>query len=422
MQSKLSLMHQRTLLSILTLPLVVAFTIPMFQRQADKPAKEASVAIAADDPLAGLADIQDVLAHIQANYVDVPDMEKALAGGIQGALERVNLLNSYLTPAETQMPDPGPGETGLTLLKTQLFAIVVGVAPESPAALAGFQVGDRVRKLNGESLGPMSHWALERKMKGSVGSEIDLVRMPSGTTEIKKAVIKRALPKRASITSREESNALMVALPDLAEGRAKELGGLLKAADKKRPLILDLRRCVGGTYEEAAKIASLLGSTGVFATLQETGQPDRPLDAPQSEVINFPKIAILNGLGTVGPAEALAVALRHLGEKGLGGQKAAKMVITLGERTVGLAVERRRFPIKQGGAVELVTRRWMGCGGERLDRTGPPPDYSLRGIPDSEDILPRVLEALEKGPPKQSGESNSVASLLRLPPLQPFLA
>jgi C-terminal processing protease CtpA/Prc len=90
---------------------------------------------------------------------------------------------------------------------------------------------------------------------------------------------------------------------------------------------------------------------------------------------------------------------------------AAKTVISLGERTIGQAVERRRFPLKQGGAVELVTRRWTGPGGERLDKTGPVPDYSLRGIPASEDILPRILEALEKGPPKPKEETSSVASL-----------
>jgi len=409
-------MHQRTWLSLLTLPLVVAFTVPMFHQQAPKPARAASGVASQDDPLAGLADIQDVLMHIRANYVDVPDMEKVLAGGIQGALERVNLLNSYLTHEETQLPDPGPGETGLTLLKDRILAHVIGVAPGSPAEAAGFQVGDRIRKLDGESLESMSHWAMERKLRGPIGSEVTLAQMPVGSLELKRIVLKRARLQRPAIESRIDSKALMVTLPDLTEGRSKELSNLFKTANTALPLVIDLRRCIGGSYEEAAKVASLLGCKGVFATLQEIGQPDRLHDVPSSEAADFPKIAVLMGWGTVGPAETLAVALRQIGNQTSDASKAtAKTVISLGERTIGQAVERRRFPLKQGGAVELVTRRWVGSSGERLDKTGPAPDYSLRGIPASEDILPRILEALAKGPLKPKEESRSVASLKQDP-------
>jgi C-terminal processing protease CtpA/Prc len=173
--------------------------------------------------------------------------------------------------------------------------------------------------------------------------------------------------------------------------------------------VVDLRTCIGGAYEEAAKVASILGHKGVFATLQETGEPDRQIRPAQSESVDFPKIAVLTGLGTIGPAETLAVALRRLGDAET--PKGAKTVVTLGERTIGQAVERRRFPLKHGGAVEPVTRRWRGPKGEALDKAGPAPDYTLRGVPDDEDLLPRILEALEKGPAQTLEKSPKVASL-----------
>jgi carboxyl-terminal processing protease len=386
----------------------------MFYQQAPKPVKTGPGAAAINDPLAGLADIQDVLAHIRVNYVDVPDMGKVLAGGIQGALERANILNSYLTHGETQLPDPGSGETGLTLIKDRLFAIVIGVVPGSPAAKAGLQVGDGIRKMDGESLGSMSHWTMERKLRGPVGSEVTLVRMASGSSELKNAVLKREKLQRPTIESRIDHRAIMVMLPDITEGRAKELNNLLKTTNTALPLVVDLRKCNGGSYDEAAKVASLLGCDGVFATLQETGHPDRPLNILSPEKLVFKKIAVLTGLGTVGSAETLAVALKHLGDRPDNDtpetSKAVPTVIILGDRTIGQAVERRRFPLKQGGAVEIVTRRWLGCGGEPLDKMGPMPDYTLRGIPASEDILPRILKKKKKGPTKPKGESRRVAS------------
>jgi len=384
--------------------------------------KTASGALTLNDPLAGLADIQDVLAHIRVNYVDVPDMQKVLAGGIQGALERANILNSYLTHEETQLPDPGSGETGLTLIKDRLFAVVIGVTPGSPAARAGFQIGDGIRKLDGESLGSMSHWAMERRLRGSVGSEITLVKISSGSSELKNIVLKREKPQHPAIESRIDHRATMVTLPDLAEGRAKELNKLFKTVDNSLPLVVDLRKCIGGSYDEAAKVASMLGCEGVFATLQEMGYPDRPINIPLSEKLTFKKIAVLTGLGTIGPAETLAVALRHLGDNVPEASKPVKTVISLGDRTIGQAVERKRFPLKQGGAVELVTRRWVGSGGEQLDKTGAAPDYTLRGIPASEDILPRILEALEKGPTKNKEESRRVARLTQDQILCPIMA
>jgi len=373
-----------------------------------------------DDPLAGLADIQDVIAHIRNSYVEVPNLGKVLDGGIQGALERASLLNSYLSPEETQLPSPGPGETGLTLVKDKIIAYVVGVAPNSPAAHAGFQIGDWVRKMDNEPISSMSHWAMERRLRGSVGSEVEILRMSALTRGQKKIVLKREKLKRQPIVSNVGPKAAMVALPDLGEGREAELKAILRAADSKLPIVLDFRNCPGGSYGEAAKVASIFGCRGTFATLQEVGQPDRPLAVPPNGNARFKKIAVLVGQGTAGPAEALAFALKNLGAQPTDAQNPATVIVFLGERTTGNAVELKTLPLRQGGAVEIVAKRWMGAGGERLDMglaggqlksTGLVPDYSLRGVPDNEDFLPRVLEALEKGSNKPKETPQKVARI-----------
>ena len=86
-------MHQRTWLSILTLPFVTAFTYPMVVRQTP-PAARVESAPSVKDPLAGLADVQDVLSLVRDNYVDVPDLEKVIRGGIEGVLEQAHPMNA----------------------------------------------------------------------------------------------------------------------------------------------------------------------------------------------------------------------------------------------------------------------------------------------------------------------------------------
>jgi carboxyl-terminal processing protease len=380
-------MHARTWLSLLSLPLVAAFTLPVVQQgNAPKPPSKQS-AKAPQDPLAGMADVQDVLSLVQQNYVDVPDMEKVVSGGIQAVLERAHPLNAYLSAEDLRLPDPGPAEAGLILIKRQIYASVLAVTPGGPAAKAGIQAGDVIRKVDGDSVGRLSAWALERKLRGPVGTALDLYRY-NATRDLTKTTVVLQLITPGAIGLKQGTGALLVSLPDLKSGRADELKKLLASADRQQTLVLDLRQCLGGSMDEAATAAGLLGAKGAFGTLQEAGKPDRELPVTGTGT-PFTRLALLVGRSTLGAPEVLASCLKKAGAR------------TFGERTPGLGVERARFTLKQGGAVELVSKRWVGQGGEKLDRQGVVPDQVLRLV-DVDDPLAKVLGALQNPEPAKA--------------------
>ncbi len=373
-------MHARTWLSVLSLPLVAAFTVPVLQQgNPPKPQPQAGAKIAPQDPLAGLSDIQDVLSLVQQNYVDPPDMEKVVSGGVQAVLERSHPLNAYLTAEDLRLPDPGPAEAGLVVVKRGIYATVLAVVPGGPAAKAGIQAGDVIRKVDGDSVGRISAWALERKLRGPENSSLDLYRY-NATGDLTKTTVERQVISPGPLTIKQGQGALLVSLPDLAPGRAEELRKALAAADHGQTLVLDLRQCLKGSMPEAAAVAGLLGSKGDFATLEEAGKADRVLPVTGMGTA-FTRLALLVGRSTLGASEVLASCLKKNGAK------------TFGERTPGFGVERARFALKQGGAVELVSKRWVGLGGEKLDRQGVVPDQVLR-MTDADDPLVRVLAAL----------------------------
>jgi carboxyl-terminal processing protease len=379
-------MHARTWLSVLSLPLVAAFTLPVLQ-QANPPSPRpaADTKAAPQDPLAGLSDIQDVLSLVQQNYVDPPDMEKVVWGGVQAVLERSHPLNAYLTADDLRLPDPGPAEAGLVVVKRGIYATVLAAVPGGPAAKAGIQAGDVIRKVDGDSVGRISAWALERKLRGPVGSTLDLYRY-NATGDLTKTSVQRQLIAPGPVVLKQGLGALLVSLPDLTPGRSEELKKVLAAADRGQTLVLDLRQCQKGSMDEAASVAGLLGSKGNFATLEEAGKPDRVLPVTGTGTA-FAHMALLLGRSTLGAPEVLASCLKKEGAK------------VFGERTPGFGVERNRFPLKQGGAVELVSKRWVGLGGEKLDRQGVVPDQVLK-VADTEDPLAKVLTALAAPIPK----------------------
>ena len=395
-------MHPRSWLSLLTLPLVGAFTYPVLYRTQAPPAKTSS----APDPLADLADIQDVLALVRDNYVDPPDMSKVVGGGIQAALERAHPLNAYLGPEDLRLPDPGPADLGLRLVKRGIYAQVVSLRPEGPAEQAGIQPGDMVRKIDGESVGPMSAWTLERRLRGPVDSEVTLVRFASQSGDVKKTSLHRTLPKTLPVALRKEGGMVLATVPDMGPGRAAELAKALAEQDRTATLVLDLRRCSGGDSAEAARCAALFVKSEPFATLQEAGKPDQALTMATAPLPPFARTALLLGTGTQGAPELFASALRKQG------------VPTFGDRSGGLAVERTRFLLRQGGAVELVNKRWIGAGGEKLDRQGVAPQYPLRGLKPGEDPLPKVLEILAK-PPAEAADAAAKELPARHPPAVP---
>lgn len=390
--------------------MVAMFTYPVvFHPVQEAPRRETKPA--SQDPLAGLSDIQDVLQLIKDNYVDPPDMEKVINGGIQATLERAHPLNSYLSPEDLRLPDPGPAGVGIQVLKRQIYAQVLGVTAGSPAAKAGFQPGDVIRKVDGDSIGPMSSWTLERRLRGAEGSEISLLRYAASNGELKKITLKREKIQRPPAFVRKEAKATVVGIEDLFEGRSTELKTLLQGLDHRLPLILDLRRCNGGTLEEAARVAGLFVGGGPLATIQETGHPSISVTVVPANLPPFARLAVLQGPWTFGAPEALSSALKN------------QSVPVFGERTLGLGVERTRFPLRQGGAAEVVNRRWLGAGGEFLGvggekpeamkiratqanpvageghgqeaaQPGVTPDHVFKNLKPEEDPLPRILELL----------------------------
>jgi carboxyl-terminal processing protease len=391
-------MHPRSWLALLTLPLVGAFTYPVFFRGQSPQARTQS----SPDPLQDLADVQDVLALVRDNYVDPPDMTKVVGGGIQAALERAHPMNAYLGPEDLRLPDPGPAEPGLRLLKRGIYAQVLAVLPDSPAERAGILPGDMIRKIDGDSIGPMSAWTLERRLRGPEGSEISITRFAAQSGDVKKASLHRAIPASVPIKVRKEPGAVVVTLPDLQPGRSAELVRALGDLDHALTLVLDLRRCLGGEPSEAAKCAGLFVKVDPVATLQEAGKADQPLPLVANILPAFARTALILGPGTQGAPELFASALRK------------QALPSFGDRSAGLAVERTRFLLRQGGAVELVNKRWVGAGGEKLDRQGVVPQHPLKGLKPGDDPLPKVLEILAK-PPAETASKEAPATPPRLP-------
>jgi C-terminal processing protease CtpA/Prc len=141
-------------------------------------------------------------------------------------------------------------------------------------------------------------------------------------------------------------------------------------------------------------------------TVQEPGAKEgevqeSPVAAQPAGQPAFSRVAVLLGPSAFGAPEALAAGLKKAG------------IEVFGERSSGLGVERTRINLRQGGAVELVTKRWLGAGGEKLDRAGVEPTTALKGLKPGEDPLPKLLPLLEAKPAEKADKAPAKAASLR---------
>src|SRR5438093_8449884 len=99
-----------------------------------------------DGPYHHLAVYTEVLSRIKSEYVDEPDMKSVTLGALNGMLEAIDPFASYLNAEQykeyVKTKDLKRADVGLLLSKRGGYLMVVGAAPNSPAAKAGLSSWD----------------------------------------------------------------------------------------------------------------------------------------------------------------------------------------------------------------------------------------------------------------------------------------
>jgi len=313
----------------------------------------------------------DVVARIKSDYVEEPDMKSVTLGAMNGLLEAVDPFASYLSAdqykdylanKDTQKPD-----VGLILSKKFGYMSVVGTVPDSPAAKAGFTMGDIIESLKGISTRDMPLAYAGLLLQGAAGSEVDLgvvrVRHPEPQT-VKLTRTALAIPPVEGKMLPGQVGYLDVnALTSVQVGQAAAAIQKLQK-DGAQKLVVDLRDCALGSPEEGLAFANLFIGKGRLIYLKGQRVPQQNIDADPSKVITSLPLAVLINHGTADGAEVAAAAL--------GDNKRAQLV---GERTYGDAALRKAITMDDGGAIILSVAKYYSADGKAIQDADVTPAY-----------------------------------------------
>lgn len=330
---------------------------------------------------------ESVLQHIQNDYVDVPDLDKARLGALKGLAGGLDPYSSYLTADQVKEYKAGKTNTkvgiGAEYSQVSLYLYVVSVIKGSPAEKAGMKSGDVIEYIDNKATRDISLYDARQLLQGDTGSVANLRILRAGEKP-QTLKVTRGAYKVPAVESRIETGKVgVIKVYSLEEGESADIRAQVQSLSKQgvQKIVLDLRGVAAGTLNEATEVANLFIKDGDLAKV--VGREKRVIrtyTADPAKHIFDGKLLALIDLGTAGAGEAVASAIM---ERGRGD--------VVGERSFGAGIDQQLFTMRGGDGFLLTTAKWASATGkpflgeDRAD-TGVKPSVEVKR-PDTPEAL-----------------------------------
>lgn len=373
----------------------------------------------ANDPGAQLRIFENVLQHIQSDYVDEPNMGKVRAGALRGLAYGLDPYSTYLTADQVrdfrdEVKDNRAG-IGAELSQVSSYLYVIAPIKGSPADQAGVHAGDIIEYIDNKATRDISLYDARQLLNGAPGTEVKL-RILRANARPLTLTVKRGTFKAPAAEARMEAGKIgILRVNSLTEGEAADVRARLQELIKQgaQKIVLDMRNVAGGSLDEAVEIARLFIKDGNLA--QTIGRESKTLKTfaadSKKTVFNGPVVALIDS-GTAGAAEVVASALieRKRGE-------------VVGEKSFGAGAEQQLFTLRDGDGLLLTTIKWASASGkpflgEDRTRSGVAPTVEVKRPEVLEPIDPEDLTGNDDDPvakPNQQNDKREVAPEVVVP-------
>jgi carboxyl-terminal processing protease len=342
------------------------------------------------DPYKKLTVFTKVLSYIENLYVENVSEGDLMYGAAQGLTDVLDPHSRFMNPEEyAALKRETEGETeiegiGVDVEKQKRGLVIVSPIEGSPAAKAGVQPGDIIRKIDGVATDGLDWEEAVGRIKGPPGSSVVLV-IERGEGEEKKELVFRITRDKFEVKILEAKlldegfgtiklrifaataeAKLVEALDDLGK-RSKAQGGL-------RGLVLDLRRNPGGLLDQGVRVADRFLESGLIVrTVGKAGREmDRQLAVPRGTYGGFPMVVLVDE-ATASAAEIVAGALQD-----------HKRAVVMGMRTFGKGSVQNVMEI---GAcdptpcgLKLTVARYYTPSGRSIQNQGIVPDVVVGAV------------------------------------------
>ena len=340
----------------------------------------------------------DVFERIRANYVKDVDDEELIEAAINGMLTSLDPHSTYLNSKKYEnMRMQTSGEFGgLGIEVTMDKGVILVVAPmdDTPAYRAGVQAGDYITKIDGEQINGLTLNEAVDKMRGKVGTDIDVTIVREGESDVIEITITRAIIEVQSVRHRIEDEIGYVRISSFTEKTTSGLREALAEIDEElgenlQGIVLDLRNNPGGLLDQAVDVSSAFLDRGeIVSTRTRNDRNIQRYNAKPGDNIDKKSLVVLINGGSASASEIVAGALQD-----------HERAVVVGTQSFGKGSVQTVMPLSTDGAMSLTTAYYFTPSGNSIQNEGIVPDVVVEQLRlnDREAIRARRSEASLRG-------------------------
>jgi carboxyl-terminal processing protease len=312
--------------------------------------------------------------EISRKYVDPVDPDKFMKAGINGmlgTLDPYTVLIEKEDNAQLQIITHGKyGGLGMSISVRDGWATVIEQPYEgTPALKAGIREGDRIIEVDGVPTKDMNVEEVASRLRGEVGTEVDLKIVREGEPE---PLVYHLI--RAEITIHDVTYSGIirdgigyVKLSRFSKNAGYEVNQAVRdlKAQGLKALILDLRNNPGGLLEAAVEVAENFVKKGeaIVSTKGRVEGSDKAYRSEKDPALgNLPLVVLVNGL-SASASEIVAGAIQDL-DRG----------VIMGETTYGKGLVQTVVSLTRDSALKITTAKYYVPSGRCIQKEQPHPD------------------------------------------------
>lgn len=318
----------------------------------------------------------DVFERVRSQYVEPQTDQDLIENAINGMLTSLDPHSSYLNEdsfKDMQVSTRGEfGGLGIEVTMENGLVKVVSPIDETPAAAAGVLAGDYIVELDHEPVMGLTLSEAVDKMRGEVGSEIEITISREGAEGPIELTIVRDVIKIQSVKSRVEGNSGYIRITTFnqnAEGGVKKAIQEIKdeLGNKLNGYVLDLRNNPGGLLDQAIGVSDIFLDKGEIVSTRGREDDDTKRDNATSGDLaeGLPIVVLING-GSASASEIVAGALQD-----------HKRALVMGAQSFGKGSVQTVIPLPGHGAMRLTTARYFTPSGRSIQAEGITPDIEV---------------------------------------------
>lgn len=307
--------------------------------------------------------------------LDLRDIEYATVNGMLRTLDPHTVLLSPEIFADMQASTRGEfGGLGIVISIRDGHLTVIRPMENTPASRAGIQKGDRIVQINDESTLNMPLTDAVNRLRGRVGSTVDVFisrALGNGRYGPKRKVsLVRANIRIESVEHKLLAQQIgYVKINNFQGNTTADLRAALDDLHKKkmRGLVLDLRDNPGGLLDQAVKVADVFLKSGTIVATSSQDPREREVKeaSPRGTEPDYPMIVLING-SSASASEIVAGALKN-----------HDRALVIGQRSFGKGSVQVLFNLQDGSALKLTVAQYLTPGDVSIQGVGIVPDIAI---------------------------------------------